>query len=101
MSEKKKATILCFHNRKGGVAKTNLCVNTAFIFSKDFKKKVLVIDTEMEEVPETEEDAVAAAQELVGNNVCIRFVWRCPFRCCIASIRIDTNLCSHYKFVER
>ena len=46
MSEKKKAAILCFHNRKGGVAKTNLCVNTAFIFSKDFKKKVLVIDTD-------------------------------------------------------
>ena len=46
MSEKKKATILCFHNRKGGVAKTNLCVNLAFIFSKDFKKKVLIIDTD-------------------------------------------------------
>lgn len=31
---------------------------------------VLVIDTEMEEVPETEEDALAAAEELVGNTVC-------------------------------
>lgn len=31
---------------------------------------VLVIDTDMEEVPATEEDAVAAAQELVGDTVC-------------------------------
>jgi hypothetical protein len=31
---------------------------------------VLVIDTEMEEVPESEEDAVAAAEELVGDTVC-------------------------------
>jgi len=40
-----------------------------FEFTPD-DEVVLVIDTEMEEVPETEEDAVAAAQELVGNNVC-------------------------------
>lgn len=31
---------------------------------------VLVIDTEMEEVPETEEDAKAAAEELVGQTIC-------------------------------
>lgn len=31
---------------------------------------VLVIDTDAEEVPETEEDAVAAAEDLVGETVC-------------------------------
>ena len=40
-----------------------------FDFTPD-DEVVLVIDTEMEEVPESEEDAVAAAQELVGDTVC-------------------------------
>lgn len=47
------------------------CINEDddFDFTPD-DEVVLVIDTEMEEVPETEEDAVVAAQELVGDKVC-------------------------------
>ena len=52
---------------------------------------VLVIDTEMEEVPETEEDAVAAAKELVGDTVCKCSVCGANYICTCDTIEEDVD----------
>lgn len=52
---------------------------------------VLVIDTEMEEVPETEEAAVEAAQELVGDTVCKCSVCGANYICTCDTIEEDVD----------
>ena len=43
MPETKK-NVISFMNMKGGVAKSTLCANLAYTLSKEFNKKILVID---------------------------------------------------------
>lgn len=68
MKENKRVPKISFKKLKLESLKT-MTEDEDFDFTPD-DEVVLVIDTEMEEVPESEEDAVAAAQELVGDTVC-------------------------------